>query len=157
MDNFIEALQQTFAQDIPITKHIGITIEQYNREGLVLKAPLAGNTNPSGTAFAGSINSLTTLTGWGMLWLLLKELNLNGYGVIQQSQTAYLHPVTTDFSALCRRPEEDDINKFSQILQKRGKARLEVSVEVRQGDEVAVEFTGRYVVRLANNEKIPIQ
>lgn len=148
MNELLLALQQTLTQDIPITRHIGITIERYDEKGLVLKAPLAGNTNPKGTAFAGSMNSLITLAGWGQLWLLLKELDIDGYVVIQTSQTSYLRPVADDFAAVCHRPQQDEIAKMVQTLRKRGKARMELNVEIRQGDEVAVEFKGRYVVRV---------
>ena len=150
MNELAQALQQTLTQDIPITQHIGITIARYDNNGLVLQAPLAGNTNPKGTAFAGSINALITLTGWGQIWLLLKELRIDGYVVIQNSHTDYLHPVTGDFAAFCHRPEQDEIDKLEQGLKKKGKARLELSVAIRQGDEVAVEFKGRYVVRLGD-------
>jgi len=148
MNELLHALQQTFTQEIPITAHIGITVAQYDQKGLILKAPLAGNTNPKGTAFAGSINSLITLAGWGMIWLLLKELDIDGYVVIQSSQTSYLNPVRTDFAALCHRPGQDDIDKLAYALKKRGKARMELDVEIQQDDEVAVEFKGRYVVRI---------
>ena len=156
MNELLVALQQTLIQNIPITKHMGIAIERYDEKGLVLKAPLSGNTNPKGTAFAGSINSLITLTGWGTVWLLLQELHIDGYIVIQNGQTNYLNPVTADFAAFCQRPPQDAIDKFKQALQKRGKARIELGVEIRQDDEILVEFKGRYVVRLANNDTISI-
>jgi thioesterase domain-containing protein len=150
MNELLVALQQTLIQNVPITKHMGISAERYDEKGLVLKAPLAGNTNPRGTAFAGSINSLITLTGWGTVWLLLQELNIDGYVVIQNSQTNYLNPITADFAAFCRKPAQDTIDKFKQALRKKGQARIELGIEIRQEDEVAVEFKGRYVVRLAN-------
>ncbi len=148
MNELAQALQCTLTQDIPITHHMGITIERYNAQGLILKAPLIGNTNPKGTAFAGSINALVTLTGWGLIWLFLKELNIAGDVVIQNSWINYIHPVTDDFAAFCHRPGQDEIEKFEQGLRKKGKARMELSVEIRQGDEIAVEFKGRYVVHV---------
>jgi thioesterase domain-containing protein len=150
MNKLLLALEQTLIQDIPITKHMGITIERYDEKGLVLQAPLVGNANPKGTAFAGTINSLTTLAGWGSIWLLLKELDINGYVVIQNSQINYLRPVADNFAALCYRPQQDEIDKLGQSLRKKRTARLELKVEIWQGEEVAVEFKGRYVVRLNN-------
>jgi thioesterase domain-containing protein len=148
MNELAQALQQTLTQDIPITHHIGMTIARYDNNGLVLQAPLEGNTNPKGTAFAGSINALITLTGWGQIWLLLKELHIDGYVVIQNSHTNYLHPVTGNFAAFCHRPGQDEIDKLELGLRKKGKARMELGVEIRQGEEIAVEFKGRYVVHL---------
>lgn len=148
MNELLQVLQQTLAQDIPITQHMGITVESYDDKGLVLKASLAGNTNPKGTAFAGSINSLVTLAGWGQLWLLLKELNIDGHVVIQNNHIAYLHPVVDDFVALCHRPAQDEIDRLEQTLRHKGKARIELDVDIRQEDEVAVDFKGRYVVHI---------
>jgi thioesterase domain-containing protein len=148
MHKLLQALQQTLTQDIPITQHMRITAESYDDAGLMLRAPLVGNTNPKGTAFAGSISSLMTLAGWGQLWLLLKELNIDGYVVIQSNHIAYLHPVTDDFAALCHRPGQDEIERLVVGLRHKGKARMELDVEIRQGNMVAVEFKGRYVVRI---------
>ena len=153
MNELAQALQQTLTQDIPITRHMNITVESFDEKGLVLKAPLMGNTNPKGTAFAGSINSLVTLTGWGLIWLVLKELDIAADVVIQNSWINYMRPVTDDFTALCSRPGQDEIEKLEQGLRKKGKARLELNVEIRQRDEVVVEFKGRYVVRMMSPER----
>jgi hypothetical protein len=44
----------------------------------------------------------------------------------------------------------DEIDKMKQSLRKRGKACLELNMEIRQGYEVMVDFKGRHVVRLSN-------
>jgi thioesterase domain-containing protein len=149
MNEHLQALQQTLAQDIPITQHMSITIESYDDKGLILKAPLAGNTNPKGTAFAGSINALLTLAGWGQIWLILKELDIVGDVVIQNSSINYLRPVTGDFAAICHKPDQDDVAGIEQLLKKKGKARVKLSAEIYQGDVVVVEFKGRYVMHLS--------
>jgi thioesterase domain-containing protein len=149
MNEHLQALQQTLAQEIPITQYMGITVESYDDRGLILKAPLVGNTNPKGTAFAGSINALLTLAGWGQTWLILKELDGDGDVVIQDSNIRYIRPVSGDFAALCHKPDQENIARLEQSLRKRGKARLELSAEIYQRDVVAVEFKGRYVVHLS--------
>ncbi len=156
MNEYLQALQQTLVQDIPITQYMGITAEVYDDKGLVLKAPLAGNTNPKGTAFAGSINALLTLAGWGQLWLLLKELDMVGDIVIQNSSIGYLRPVTGDFAAICHRPEQINIDKMELSLKKKGKARVELNSEIYQKDIVIVEFKGRYVIHLSQGTPSPL-
>lgn len=151
MDELLQALQQMLAQGIPITHSMGILAEKYDDTGLVLKAPLVGNTNPKGTAFAGSINALLTLAGWGLIWLLLKELDLPGEIVIQNSSIGYVRPVTGDFAAICHRPAQADINRMEQALKKKGKARIELSAEIYQDDRRAADFKGRYVIHLSQN------
>ena len=39
-----------------------------------MRLPLDRNRNHQQTAFAGSLNALCTITGWGSVYLLLREL-----------------------------------------------------------------------------------
>ncbi len=145
----LQELQETFYREIPITKQLGITVESYDGEHLTLKAPIGANINHKHTAFAGSLNSLVTLAGWGLLWLMLKELDIAANIIIQDSTCNYLRPVTRDFSASCRKPDPADINKFEKTLRTRGKARLELLSEIHEAGKVAVSFKGRYVIHLS--------
>jgi N-acetylglutamate synthase-like GNAT family acetyltransferase len=67
-----KSLQQTWTDTIPITEHMGIKLYQYTGRTLETRASLNKNINVHGTMFAGSIFSLATLTGWGMIYLQLK-------------------------------------------------------------------------------------
>jgi len=144
----LQELQEILAREIPITNHLGITVESYNDQGLTLKAPLQQNINHKSTAFAGSLNALLTLAGWGLLWLLLKERDIHAQIVIQESMSNYLRPVTRDFSARCHKPDSAYIARLETTLRKKGKARLELQSEITERDIVAVSFKGRYVVFL---------
>ena len=72
------------------------------RGWLSLWAPISPNLNHKSTAFAGSLNSVLTLSGWSLVWLLLKEWGLSGTIVIQESTCHYHFPVHDDFVARCR-------------------------------------------------------
>lgn len=141
-----EALQATFDHEIPVTRHIGIRVASYDGETLALSAPLAANINHKATAFAGSLNSLVTLAGWGLIWLLLKEWDISATTVIQDSVCNYKRPVTRDFTAACFKPEAAELAHFAGMLREKGRARLELQVEIRENEVVAVSFQGRYVV-----------
>lgn len=143
-----EALQATFDHEIPVTRHIGIRVASYDGERLVLSAPLEPNINHKATAFAGSLNSLVTLAGWGLIWLLLKEGDVSATIVIQDSTCSYKRPVTRDFTATCFKPDDAELAHFARMLSEKGRARLELQVEIRENDVVAVSFQGRYVVRV---------
>ena len=152
MHNRLQELQETLAREIPITQHLGISIESYDDAGLTLKAPLQQNINHKSTAFAGSLNALLTLAGWGLLWPILKERDLHAQIVIQESISSYLRPVTRDFSARCHKPDPTHIARLETTLRKKGKARLELQSEITERDIVAVSFRGRYVVFLEGGE-----
>lgn len=148
MQSTIQELQSVLLRTIPLTQHIELRVISYEDGLLVLKAPLAPNINHQQTAFAGSLNALATLAGWGQVWLILKELDLPGDIVIQDSSCNYLRPVNNDFVAACYRPEQEQIARFTNGLKKKGIARLELSASIYSNDIVAVTFKGRYVISI---------
>jgi thioesterase domain-containing protein len=150
MLNLLQELQETLNQEIPITQCLGITAEHYNGKCLILKAPLAQNINHTGSAFAGSLNALLTLAGWGQLWLVLKECNIPAKIVIQDSIVNYLLPVQRDFLASCYKPDPAQIARMQRMLQKGGRARIELQAEIPANNATAVSFKGRYVVLLTD-------
>ena len=139
-------LQVVLHHEIPLSRQMGLTVQGYDGVCLTLCAPLAPNINHKATAFAGSLNAVMTLAGWGTVWLLLAERGLHGTIVIQESSTRYQLPVGHDFTATCRIPQVDVTERFLAGLRRRGKARLALKVEILDGDgRVAVAFTGMYV------------
>jgi thioesterase domain-containing protein len=153
MHNLVQALQETLEREIPLTQHLELRVINYDDKGLALRAPLAPNINHKRTVFAGSLNSVVTLAGWGLLWLVLQELELPGRVVIQDSSCSYLRPVSNDFAAFCRKPEPEQIARLAEALKRRGKARIELNVEIQNEAGVAVSFTGRYVILAINEDE----
>ncbi|MGO8949194.1 MAG: YiiD C-terminal domain-containing protein [Ktedonobacterales bacterium] len=149
MDELLRELQHTLNHEIPLTRHLGLRVNSYNdEEGLSLWAPISPNLNHKSTAFAGSLNSILTLGGWSLVWILLNEWGMSGTVVIQESTCHYRLPVHEDFVARCRRPPKKDLERFEAQIRGRGKGRLELSVEICQGEREAVTFWGRYVVHI---------
>ena len=146
----IDDLQATLDHEIPLCRAIGIVARRYGAAGLVLAAPIAPNTNHKSTAFAGSLNAVATLAGWGLVWLLLRERDLHATIVIQESETRYSLPVRGDFEARCALPSAEAIEQFTEGLRRKGKARLKLTVEIADGLRAALTFSGRYVA--INNE-----
>jgi thioesterase domain-containing protein len=146
--SYIEALQATFDHEIPITREIGIRVAHYDGEQLGLSAPIERNINHKSTVFAGSLNSVVTLAGWGMIWLLLKELSIAATIVIQDSASHYRRPVTRDFTAVCSRPGAEQVAQFARMLREKGRARLELAATIHEGDVLVMSFQGRYVALL---------
>lgn len=142
---YAEALEATLHSEIPITRQIGMRVLDYDGTRLTLGAPLERNINHRATAFAGSLNSVVTLAGWGLIWIALRELKMEASIVIQDSTNYYRRPVTRDFAATCQKPGDAYLNQFVRMLREKGRARLELQAEIRENDTVAVSFQGRYV------------
>jgi thioesterase domain-containing protein len=140
-----QQLQQTLYTDIPLTREMGLRVAAYDGQTLQLTAPLAPNVNDKGTAFGGSLYNLAVLCGWSLLRLKLNEAGLNEKNiVIHEANTRYLLPVTGELHAACTLTG-DVLNEFMQPLQKKGRARITLTVAIHQQDRTAVEFTGQYV------------
>lgn len=136
-------LQQTWSDTIPITEHMGIKLYQYTGRTLETRASLNKNINVHGTMFAGSIFSLATLTGWGMLYLQLKERQLDGDIVLGDGNIHYHKPITMKPRAVCN--IESLTGKYT-LLEKRKKSRFTIQVEILDADKPVAEFKGVYYV-----------
>jgi thioesterase domain-containing protein len=130
---------------IPLTQAMQLAATAWDGQRLQLSAPLAPNVNDKGTAFGGSLYNVAVLCGWSLLRLKLNEAGLEKKNiVIQEANTRYLLPVSGELQAECRLVPEA-WQDFLQALQQRGRARIALTVVIRQQDKTAVEFTGQYV------------
>ena len=64
---------------------MGMAVGGYDGQTLTVRAPLAANRNLHGTAFAGSLFSACVLTGWGAVWLALRERGLSALDLAADS------------------------------------------------------------------------
>ena len=62
-----DALIAAMREEMPLLAFMGVEVEACDGHSLTLQAPLAPNRNDKGTAFAGSLASLSTVTGWALL------------------------------------------------------------------------------------------
>jgi thioesterase domain-containing protein len=122
---------------------MGVRVESYDVERLVLCAPLAANVNHLGTAFGGSLNALAVLSGYGLLWLELRDTEC--HIVIRESSISYERPVRGELRAVCVRPAEDALEQFKQTFHQKGKARIALSATIEDEGVPAVHFKGTFV------------
>jgi thioesterase domain-containing protein len=132
--------------DIPLARAMQLRVHHNDDEQLILAAPLAPNINDKGCAFGGSLLSLLTLAGWGLIVLKLRALKLRCDVYVQDSDARYLAPVWTDFEARAHLAEGESWDAFAHALEARGRARLRVRchVPLADGGEACV-LTARFV------------
>ncbi len=147
---YLPALELEFRDHIPMAGAMKVAVTRFDESGLSLNAPLAPNVNPKHTAFAGSLYSLVTLAGWGMVWLLTRTLHIDCDIVIQEGTVSYLKPVTKDFNALCPLPEAVEWASFKTMLVRKGKARIALPASIQEGPNLALRFRGIYVAQTAS-------
>ncbi len=147
---YLPALALELRDHIPMAGAMKVTVTSFDESGLSLSAPLAPNVNPKRTAFAGSLYSVATLAGWGMVWLLTRALQLDCDIVIQEGTVSYLKPVTKDFNAVCALPDAAEWVRFNTMLRRKGKARIGLSASICEGPNLALRFRGIYAAQAAS-------
>lgn len=136
-------LQNIWHQQIPITQLMGIRVHQYTGDSFETRAALNPNMNLHGTMFAGSIYSLATLTGWGLVHLMMKEESIDGDIVLADADIHYHKPVTELPRSIAH--FENIKGDFKPLLNNK-KARITVQVEVFDDVTAVAKFVGQYVV-----------
>lgn len=132
--------------DIPLARAMQLRARSHDGNELILAAPLAPNINDKGCAFGGSLLSLLTLAGWGLIVLKLRELGRNCDVYVQDSDVRYLAPVWQDFSAHARLAEGESWDAFARALDTRGRTRLRVTCHVPlPGGAPACTLSARFV------------
>ena len=133
------------ATNIPLTGALGVEVLEVGPQAVELAAPLAPNRNHRQTAFGGSVGALAMLAGWGWLRARLDDRAPPPKLVIQRQEMEFLLPVDDDFRARCPEPPSTAWQRFSRALDARGRARLELDVEVRCRERLVARFSGSYV------------
>ena len=86
------------------------------------------NRNHQQTAFAGSLNALCTIAGWGTVFLLLKELDRHGNIVIRRSTIRYQEPVTSaEIFARCQPVSAEARQYFLEMLDDKKQAKIDLT------------------------------
>ena len=136
-------IEELLHSKIPITRAMGVKVERYDGERIILSAPLEENVNHLGTAFGGSLNALAVLSGYGLLWLELQDPEC--HIVIRASSISYERPVRGVLRATCVRPEAETFDAFKKTFQQKGKARITLKATIESEGERAVQFEGTFV------------
>jgi thioesterase domain-containing protein len=137
-----EYLQDRILGEFMLARHIGIVVESADDSAVVLRAPLAANANYKGTAFGGSLYSLAVLTGWAWITRYLAARGVVADAVIQESSTRFLAPVQGELRASAAAPPDVQVDKFRKMLQRAGRGRIRVRVEIYYEQTLATLFEG---------------
>lgn len=140
------AFQQFLYEQIPITEKMGLEVIEFKPSCVKMLARIEPNLNHKCTAFGGSINSLMTLCGWGVVFANVKELDPNSHIVIQKSNIEYLFPIEKDFVAECNIEKRQDMEKFLLTFNKFSRARIKLNVYCKDDNKLLSKFEGQYVV-----------
>lgn len=143
-----EALQELreYCRAMPPVAAMQVDVEGFQGDALRLTAPLSANVNDKGNAFGGSLTSLMTVAGWGLVTLKLRLAGLKAEVYVADSQIRYLAPLYGDLVADAMFAEGQSLDTFVDTLVQRGRARIQVEACVRlPEDGMATTLSGRFV------------
>ena len=134
---------------MPPVAALGLRIVEATGDRLRLHAPLAPNINDKGCVFGGSLGSLMTLAGWGLIVLRLAEAGLDADVFVADSEIRYRAPLYADIETTAELAEGESWEDFLSTLRSRGRARLSVRAVVWLPEGgVATESLSRYAAKL---------
>lgn len=143
----IQQLQKKLHNEIPLTKLMNLKINTYDEKELITSAPLAININDKGTAFGGSLSTITIISAWSMCWLISKELGYESKNIVViKNENTYLRPVTKNIICHTNKPKLKDILIVKEKLEKKGSASIKIVSEIIEDNNVCVKFEGIYVI-----------
>ncbi|MCE0557286.1 bifunctional GNAT family N-acetyltransferase/hotdog fold thioesterase [Motilimonas sp. E26] len=146
------ALERVWAEQIPISEKMGITVYQYTGERFETRASLHANVNTKHAMFAGSIYSQATLTAWGLCWLKMKEQGFDGEIVVAKAEIAYRQPVTELPRAVILK---DHIDGSFAGLKKGCKVKVKMTVSIISGEQNAADFEGLFIILPRESQSEP--
>ena len=111
-----------------------------------LHAPLSANINDKGCAFGGSLVSLMTLAGWGLVTAWLEHRGIKAEVYVADSQVKYRAPLYDDLDASAVFAELPDADAVLRDLRQGKRVSFRIRSEVRRSDgAVATGMESRYV------------
>lgn len=126
-----------------------LQIEEYNQKELITTAPLEININDKGTAFGGSLSTITIISSWSLCWLISQELGFDSKNIVViKNENSYFKPVTKDIICYTQKPSKNEIETLKQKLESKGSASLKISSKIIEDGQTCVEFEGVYVIKL---------
>ncbi len=137
------ALQNVWHETIPLSKAMNIKISYFDGAELITHCDGDFNKNLHNTMFAGSIYTLATLSGWGWVHLQLQQQQLKGDIVLAKADIKYHAPIAgIGYAKVVAKSVSGDFTRLT-----RGKnARINLTVHLYSGENIAATFTGSYAV-----------
>jgi thioesterase domain-containing protein len=154
-DNISRKLKHFFIDHLPITQYMGLEVESYNGDTLILTAPLEPNINDKQTAFGGSLYNMAVMACWGMIYLKTQEHPILCNQVVTEGSIKYIAPVKGRIRAICHAPSADELASFFDYFERNGKAKISLESAIYNDSYVmkidpetkpSVKFSGQYAI-----------
>lgn len=124
---------------------MGVRVLEVGPTAVHVQAPLEPNLNQHSTAFGGSVAALAMIVGWALVHTRLAAEGRAARTVVQEASIRYHEPITGPFTAVSAPVPDETWERFTSVLARRGRARLQASVSVQADGREAARFSGAFV------------
>jgi thioesterase domain-containing protein len=132
-----------------MTKLMKLKIISIDDKKLITTAPLDVNINDKGTAFGGSLSTMTIISSWSIALLQTEKLGyMNSMIAIIKNETSYKAPITKNLICYTFLPSNQELALFEKKLKDKQSASLKIKSQIIEDDKVCVEFNGIYVIKV---------
>ena len=142
-----QRLQQFIAEHLPLVTAMQAEINFYDGQQFYLQAPLGLNHNDKYTAFGGSLYNLCITNAIGLGFIKAYEKGLDPNWVVAKAEIEYKAPAKSEcLIAKCISPSEELWQQFFKDYNEKGRARIEITSTVYEGNIIACQFTGKFAL-----------
>ena len=143
-DSALQALLAHYLAMPPVAA-MRLQIGGADASALRLRAPLSAHVNDKGCAFGGSLVSLMTLAGWGLVTAWLERRGVHAEVYVADSRVKYRAPLYDDLDARAQFVEPPTDAVLADLADGR-RVSFQVRAEVRRSDgALATSMDSRYV------------
>jgi len=139
-------LEKYLFDSVPIAQSLGIKVIEVELDRVSTSTPIQPNKNHLNTVFGGSSSMVCILTAWSLFQNRMISNHLDGRVMIRKQTVNYFKPITTDFVCDAYFNDDLDWDAFLSTFDRMHKARLGITARIYQGEQLAVEFEGLFVL-----------
>lgn len=136
---------------IPLARAAGIQISLDPCGQIQAHAPLAGNDNPHGSAFGGSLYITALVAGYGQTWLMLDTAGIDATVVVRHAEVDYSRPLHSDIVARVKPVSAHARARFLGATKRRGRGRVALTVTIADDKIRVFDLHARFAAIAARN------
>lgn len=141
----LELINNYIHTKIPLTDHMGVTLTSLDESGLISIAPLKGNHNDKNIAFAGSMQTILTISAWSWVFSYFVELDSGVKLFIRRCNFEFNAPVKGKLKVKVENPGTATVDDFIAAYKTDKKARIQVHAFIEEDGVKACGFDGVFV------------
>lgn len=127
---------------------MNLKLDEITNDFLITKSPLEININDKGSAFGGSLASITIISSWCLARLIADDLGFENHDIlIIKNESSFTKQVLNEIVCQCTIPTQKEINILKDKLDSKGSASLKISANIVESNSVCMSFEGIYVIK----------